>query len=208
MIKNFSEFINEVYQEFSTDSDEMARNKMSINDLEKYIREFQSKKTILHNIYMRYKTEDELMSKLKSGKFIANYEVDSKNPQRVKATNIKDSRRMKFLNPLLAEVARVSEKRREIINLEKDITKQEETIKDRQSAIQQDPQLKDSFTEDIKNTEGKIDNIQKRIDEIKAEISVIENQTKIKFQQMRKDFQLKSKILAKDLQDRKQTQLV
>lgn len=208
MIKNFSEFINEVYQEFSTDSDEMARNKMSINDLEKYIREFQSKKTILHNIYMRYKTEDELMSKLKSGKFIANYEVDSKNPQRVKATNIKDSRRMKFLNPLLAEVARVSEKRREIINLEKDITKQEETIKDRQSAIQQDPQLKDSFTEDIKNTKGKIDNIQKRIDEIKAEISVIENQTKIKFQQMRKDFQLKSKILAKDLQDRKQTQLV
>ena len=157
MIKNFSEFINEVYQEFSTDSDEMARNKMSINDLEKYIREFQSKKTILHNIYMRYKTEDELMSKLKSGRFIANYEVDSKNPQRVKATNIKDSRRMKFLNPLLAEVARVSEKRREIINLEKDITKQEETIKDRQSAIQQDPQLKDSFTEDIKNTEGKIE---------------------------------------------------
>ena len=208
MIKKFDEFINEVYQELDTDSDSMARNKTDINDMEKYIMEYQSKKTILHNIFMTYKTENDLISKLRSGKFIANYEVDVKNPQRIKATSIKDTRRMKFLNPLLADVARVSEKRRDIIDLEKDIKKQEETIKDRQSAIQQEPQLSDSFTEDIKGTEEKIKNISKKIEDIKTEISLIENQTKLKLQQMRKDFQLKTKIMSVDLQDRKQTQIV
>lgn len=200
MIKTYLEFINEVY-----DSTATARAEEELTKLKKDINEYQVKKTIVHNIFMTYKDDADLVAKLKAQKLVANFEVDPKNQAKVRETTLKQAKRMKFLNPLLDQVSRIAEKRREINKLEKDISKQEETISDRKASISSDPQLGVSFQEDIDKSNEKIGRIKDDIDRLNNEIKQLETLAAAELQQARKKLSLKTKQMSMDMMSRRQT---
>jgi hypothetical protein len=203
MIKTYLEFINEVY-----DSTATARAEEELTKLKKDINEYQVKKTIVHNIFMTYKDDADLVAKLKAQKLVANFEVDPKNQAKVRETTLKQAKRMKFLNPLLDQVSRIAEKRREINKLEKDISKQEETISDRKASISSDPQLGVSFQEDIDKSNEKIGRIKDDIDRLNTEIKELETLSAAEIQQARKKLSLKTKQMSMDMMSRRQTDIV
>lgn len=207
MIKKFGEFINEIYSETDTDTDSMVRAKTDLNQKESWIREYSSKRTILLNIFMTYQNEADFIQKLKARKLIYNFELDPSNVQRVKTTSVKDSKRMKFINPLLEEVAKIGDKKRQIKNLETDITEKEKTIDARQDSISRDAMLKPSFQEDIDAMTQKISDKNAKIEELKNEIKTLETQSRNKLAQMRREVIQLNKQIVDDIQDRKQTSI-
>ena len=105
MIKNYKSFVNELYNVYQNDPTELASQKLHANDMEKHIKEFLTKKTNLDNIYVTYKDEKDLISKLSAQKFIEQ--------------NTSDKKKIKFLNPLIGLYAQAAEKKRELRNIEK-----------------------------------------------------------------------------------------
>lgn len=164
---SFSEKLN-IYQ---NDQPNMASNKSSYNDLEENIKEFTSKKTTVDNIYATYKDDRDLISKLFAQKFIP--------------LNTDDMNKIKFTNPLIALYAQVCDKRRELKSVEADLTTQNETLLQRQSALSQSPNTTDSIQSDIDYTKGKILDLTKRISTLKTEVSTLEKNAKDKLNAMK-----------------------
>ncbi len=207
MIKNFSQYIKELYQELPTDSSDMVRNKTDLNNLSRWIREYEQKKNTVYTIYQTFNDDKDLLSKLKSQKLVNGFETDTSNPSRVRNTNITDPKRMKFENPLLAEVAHIAEKKRMISDLEADMKEQEKSISERERTTSKNERLRPSFQKDIERMKAKISNIAKDIQELEKEISILETKTREKLSQMQRELSIKQKLIDDDIQDRRQADI-
>ena len=103
MILNYKQFLLEKFYPQATDSPDMVSRMNSLNQIEDDIKEFNSNKSKLLNIYLNYKDHNDLISKLKSNKYIG---------QQAKPNTIE------FNNRLLSLWATSCKKRRKIKNLE------------------------------------------------------------------------------------------
>jgi phage host-nuclease inhibitor protein Gam len=207
-IVGFIEFINEIYQVMDTDSQSITALKKELNNLQKWIAEYPRKKTVINNIYMTFQNEKDLISKLKAQKIIANFDIDAKNPQRISNTNVKSIKEIETINPLIKEYIQIAQKRREIKDIETDLQKQKQTIEDRQQASSDNERLAPSFKQDIQNMNDKVTKLERQISDLQSEINKLEQNMNLKFQQMRQDVLIKSKLLTTELNNRKQTQIV
>jgi hypothetical protein len=204
MIKNFATYIREAYDIDETDSTEIARHKIEVNNMTRWITEYNQKKSILFGIYMSFTDDEDLLNKLRQQKLVDSFETDSKIPSKVRNTNISDPKRMKFENPLLSELANVAEKQRMLKDLEEDLKEQEKTINDREAATVGNERLRPSFQKDIERMKSKMSDIENDINEIKREINILNTKAKEKFTQMQRDLSQKNKLLADDINDRRQ----
>jgi chromosome segregation ATPase len=170
-IKRFKDFILEKIAVSSTDSPNIASSINNINDLEKHLTEFNTKKTDLQNIYMTATDEKDLMNKLSAKQFI---------------NSALNKTQMKFENPLLGKYSSVCDFKKQISDLEKENTEVEKSIEDKKSQIGPNPTLKDSLTQDIESKTTDVSRIKARISELKAESDRIERLTMKELQELQK----------------------
>jgi DNA repair exonuclease SbcCD ATPase subunit len=172
IITKYKNFIGEALTILQTDSPSVATTIHKFNDLEKFINEFNTKRTVLRNIYLTYDGEDDLINKLSSQNFIE------------KTTNKKE---IKFENPLLQMYSQVCDKIRRVEQIKKDVDNSNSNIKDKQQFISDNPSSKEENTEDIKSIQTQISDKNKDIQELNQEIVRLERQTNEKLKQMSKE---------------------
>jgi phage host-nuclease inhibitor protein Gam len=170
-IKRFKDFILEKIAVSSTDSPNIASSINNINDLEKHLTEFNTKKTDLQNIYMTATDEKDLINKLSAKQFI---------------NSALNKTQMKFENPLLGKYSSVCDFKKQISDLEKENTEVQTSIEDKKSQIGPNPTLKDSLTQDIESKTTDVNRIKARISELKAESDRIERLTMKELQELQK----------------------
>ena len=170
-IKRFKDFILEKIAVSSTDSPNIASSINNINDLEKHLTEFNTKKTDLQNIYMTATDEKDLINKLSAKQFI---------------NSALNKTQMKFENPLLGKYSSVCDFKKQISDLEKENTEVQKSIEDKKSQIGPNPTLKDSLTQDIESKTTDVNRIKARISELKAESDRIERLTMKELQELQK----------------------
>jgi hypothetical protein len=105
IITKYNLFLKEKISVINTDSPSVASSANNINDIEKYIKEFNQKKVDLENIYMTATDEKNLVANLSARKFI--------NP-------VSSKSQMQFFNPILGKYARVCDLKKQINDLEKE----------------------------------------------------------------------------------------
>lgn len=167
----YLKYYSEKFNIDQNDPAELASQKLYYNDMENHIKEFLTKKTNLDNIYTTYKDEKDLITKLSAQKFIEQ--------------NTSDKKKMKFLNPLIGLYAQAAEKKREMKNIESDISNQQQTISDRNGQISENPDAKDSLQQDIDYTTSKVNDLKSRLSKIKTEIVSLERSTEKKLREMK-----------------------
>lgn len=172
MIKQFDQFINELYNAQSTDPPQIASDMNRYNDLENQIKDFDRLKVTVNNIYMTYKDEKDLINKLSAQKLID--KTDNK-------------KKMKFHNPVLAIWAQSCEKRRDLKELQDQIKNWKTNISDDQSNIKANPSSKDSLSANIKLVEDKIRQKNQDISKLQIEIANLEKIAKDKLKSMKDD---------------------
>lgn len=207
MILKFDNFINELYKSDPTDSETMRINKDRMNKIDKDTREYQQNKNQVKDILKKSVEDKNVISKLKGKRLIKNVTFDDKNPQRVKSTNVTDTKGLVWNNEYLGFQAEIGRLQREIEVKNKAIQVQQETIKNRQQSISEMPELKDSLTQEIKECEKRIANHKKSMDDIKSRITKLETAAKQKIQQDKKELLDRQQSMSKELASRKQTSI-
>ncbi len=179
MIKNYSEFILELYQAEQSDAPEIASDINKLSDIDKTIKDFEKYKVDINNIYSTYKDEMDLINKLSSRNFIE------------KKTS--DKKQIKFLNPLLSMWAQSCEKRRNISSIGESIKKDEIEIKNQKDNINSNPSMKDSIDATIKSYTDRISTKKQDIIKLQKEIMDLEKITRDKLKEIKDDFLLSKK---------------
>jgi chromosome segregation ATPase len=162
-----------------TDGVNVSNAKNRHNQIKSFIDEFNSKKTVIENIYQNYKDRNDLINKLKSQKFL----LDGSTPES-----------LKFENPLISIWADISHYKRKITEIEDSIEINNDDIKLKNDQIKLKPNISDVLKQSIED-------IQKRIVDKKNKINEYRNQ----ISQKEKDSQEKIKQLSdelKNLEDR------
>lgn len=162
-----------------TDDVNVSNAKNRHNQIKSYLNEFNSKKTVIENIYKDYKDRNDLINKLKSQKFL----LDDSTPES-----------LKFENPLISIWADISYYKRKITELEDSIQINNDDIKLKNDQIKLKPNISDVLKQSIED-------IQKRIVDKNNKITEYRNQ----ISQKEKDSQDKIKELSdelKNLEDR------
>ena len=188
MIKKFKDFISEKISVLDVDKPSVASTANKLNDLESQIKEFNTKKVDLENIYKLSINEKDLVSKLSARKFI--------NP-------VSSKSQMEFNNPLLGKYSRVCDLKKQITDLEKEQSETDKSIKGKESEIGPNPTMKDSLMDDIKGKKTDIDNIKRRLQELKNEADRLERLTMKELQELQREIQSGTREVR---QDRSQTQ--
>jgi len=191
-IKKFMDFLLESTTPLQTDPPEIASEINTFNKKGDMIKDFESKKMDLTNIYMTYKDEADLINRLFSKKFIN------------KKTNNK--KEIVFNNELLSIWAQSCEKRRRLNSIEKKLKSLEEENTNIQGRIKEDPQSSEFEQMSIdKNTET-INDLRKKIDDLKREIMDDEREAKTKIEKLKKELSItKQKIEKINLDKKSQT---
>lgn len=170
MIKKYNEFL-EAYNVYQTDEPELANAKSTSNKVEKDVKEFLAKKTTLDNIYANYKDQKDLISKLFAQKFIT--------------TNTSDMKKIKFNNSLIGMYAMTSDRKRQLKSLENDLQSQTDTLSNKQSVLNQNPDNRESMQDDIGYSQDKISDINTKIAKLKTDIQTMERNTTKKLKEMK-----------------------
>lgn len=170
-IKSYISYNESVYKVNSTDAPELAADKTNTNKLQVDIKEFLTKKTVVDNIYMTYKDERDLISKLYSQKLIL--------------ANTSNKKRIQFINPLIGFYAQASEKKRQLKSLDDELQNKKDDISTKKSLMISNPDTKDALQNDIDYTQTKIGEINDRISKIKNEIVSLERSTEKKLKEMK-----------------------
>lgn len=173
MIKNYTVFVNEIYNVYQKDTPEMSSDKSHVNQVELFIKEFNAKKKTIDNIYVTYKDEKDLINKLYAQKFIP--------------SNTNDRKKIKFINPLIGLYAESAKKKRELKSLEDDLKAQQDTLNDRNSQISGNPDLRNTLQDDINYSNERINSIKQDINRVKTEILALEKNTAFKLKEMKDD---------------------
>jgi hypothetical protein len=167
----------------NTDSPEVSSDKDYFNNLEDNIKEYNTKKTTLQNIYMTYTNQDDLVKKLFSQKFINS-----------NTTPTKDSPR-KFMNPLLDLWSQVCQKMRDTKNIQDQITSEKGTINQKNDLISQNPNVADSANQSISNSNSNITDLNQQLSKINTSITILKKQTEDELAKMKKELTIsKSRI--------------
>ena len=172
IIVKFNTFLKEKVSVVNTDTPSTISSVNNLNDMESHIKEFNSKKVEIENIYKTAQDETSLIDNLKARGYI--------NPTTNKS-------QMEFKNPLLGKYATVCDLKKKISDLEKEQGSVDDSIKDKQSQIGSNPSLKDSITQDIDTKRTDVENIKRKIQEIKAESDRLERLTMKELQEMQKE---------------------
>jgi len=171
-LKKFNPFV-EKYSIGQNDPADFASDKNTFNQTENFVKEFLVKKVTLENIYVTYRDEKDLITKLFAQKFIP--------------VNTSDKKKVQFSNPLFGLYAQALEKKRQLKSLEDDLLSQQGTLADRQTTINQNPDTKDSLSNDVQYTQSKISDINNSISRLKNEVVTLERNTQQKLKQMKID---------------------
>jgi len=171
IIKNFEKFINEKIAVVNSDTPSVASAANTINQLEENIKEFNTRRIELENIYKTSIDEKDLVSKLSSRKFI--------NPVNTKSN-------MEFFNPLFAKYSRVCDLQKQMMDLEKEQSKIDTSIKETESQIGQNPSSKDGFLKDIQSKKTDIERIKTKLSTIKSEADRLERLTMTEIKDIQK----------------------
>jgi len=180
MIKKYSEFIVENYFPDNTDSPEIASDMNGFNDISNQIKEFNTKKVTINNIYMTYTDEKDLINKLSSQKFI---------------DNTSDKKSIKFHNPILGMWAQSCEKRRDLKEIDDQIKKWQEDIKNEESNLKSNPSSKDTVDANIKLTQDKIKEKTQEVSKKQMEIANLEKLANDKLKSLSDELGLSKKRL-------------
>jgi hypothetical protein len=180
MIKKYSEFIVENYFPDNTDSPEIASDMNGFNDISDQIKEFDTKKVTINNIYMTYTDEKDLINKLSSQKFI---------------DNTSDKKSIKFHNSILGMWAQSCEKRRDLKEIDDQIKKWQEDIKNEESNLKSNPSSKDTVDANIKLTQDKIKEKTQEVSKKQMEIANLEKLAKDKLKALSGELGLSKKRL-------------
>jgi len=172
IITKFNTFLKEKMSVINTDSPSIISSVNKLNDMESHIKEFNSKRVEIENIYITAKDETSLIDNLKARGYI--------NPTTNKS-------QMQFKNPLLGKYASICDLKKKISDLEKEQGEVDSSIKDKESQMGTNPSLKDSLTQDIKTKKTDVENIKRRIGEVKAECDRLERLTMKELQEMQKE---------------------
>ena len=170
IITKFNTFLKEKISVVNTDSPSIISSVNRLNDMESHIKEFNSKRVEIENIYITAKDETSLIDNLKARGYI--------NPTTNKS-------QMVFKNPLLGKYATICGLKKKISDLEKEQGEVDGSIKDKESQMGANPSLKDTITQDIKTKKTDVENIKRRIGEIKAECDRLERLTMKDLQEMK-----------------------
>jgi len=173
-LKKYKYFI-EKYTIDQNDDPGFAADKTSFNKMENDIKEFLAKKVTIDNIYLTYSDEKDLVNKLFAQKFIEQ--------------NTGDKKKIKFINPLIRMYSQTAEKKRELKSAEGELLTQNDTLTQRQSDINQNPDNKDSLQNDVDYTQSKIGDIKDKINTLKNEILSLEKTTSEELKKMKKDLE-------------------
>jgi len=188
MILNYTSFLAEKYTVLPTDQPEAASGKAYFNDLEAHIRDYQTHRKELDNIYMTYEDKEDLRKKLQAFQSKLGGGDSRAAGQLQMQANPKDPKSFVFLNPLFNIYSQISAKKRQIKIKEMDLDKQKDTIEDRQRSSAGSEELKASYDQDIESTEEKMSGIKDDIKEIHQQIADLEKQTRQKLKQMMDEF--------------------
>jgi len=180
MIKKYSEFILENYFPDNTDSPEIASDMNGFNDISDQIKEFDTKKVTINNIYMTYTDEKDLINKLSSQKFI---------------DNTSDKKSIKFHNSILGMWAQSCEKRRDLKEIDDQIKKWEEDIKNEEDNIKNNPSSEESVRANINLIEDKIKQKTQDVSKKQLEIGDLEKLAKDKLKSLKDELSLSKKRL-------------
>lgn len=168
---NYIKFNEALYKVEPTDAPEFAVDKTNTNKLQADIKEFLTKKTVIDNIYLTYKDEKDLISKLYAQKFIP--------------ANTSNKKRIQFINPLIGFYAQASEKKRQLRSLEDELQNKKDDISSKNSLMVSNPDTKDALQNDVDYTQTKIGEINDKISKIKNEIVSLERSTEKKLKEMK-----------------------
>lgn len=153
--KKFSSFIKEEIE---------SQNLESLENLEKEIIEYKSKKNILDKIYQTSIDEKDLENKLLNAKLV------------IKGKDNKIS----FTNELLEIAAKVAGKNKEIQNINDTIEGYKNTIIQKQELIKKNPSLQESTSIEISELNKKISDKLTDINQLKTDINKTETEVKNK----------------------------
>jgi len=168
-LKNYNEFLNEKIMATNTDTPAVLNDINQVNDLEKHLQEFNSKKVDLENIYKTSTDENNLLSVLKGRGFIS------------PTTNKKE---MKFQNPILGKYAQVCDFKKQVDDLTKQMTSIDSKIKEKELQIKDNPTQKSTIDIEIKTITTDKDNIKNRLNSIKDESDRQEREVMEYFREM------------------------
>lgn len=171
LIKKYKQFL-ETYIPEQTDAPEIASDMNTFNASEDQVKEFDTKKITISNIYLTYKDEKDLIDKLVSQKFI---------------DRAGDKKTIKFNNPLLGLWAQSCDKRRELKDMEDQISKWDQSIKDEQDNLKNNPSSADVVNANIKLTEDKISQKKQEVAKKQTEILNLEKLANDKLKQLRSE---------------------
>lgn len=164
-ILNYKKFL-ESYTIDEKDPPELNTQKIDSNNLQLWISEYNSKKGVIDSIYSTYIDNNDLITKLKSGKFIED--------------------NGSFINPLLGLRSQIAKKNREILVVQKNIKITENDIKSKQDLIRSDPTLKESISGDIANLNKKSTDYKSKISSLSKDIIDLEKSINEKLLEFKK----------------------
>lgn len=168
LIKKYKQFL-ETYIPDQTDAPEITSDMNRFNGSESQIKEFGTKKVTINNIYMTYKDEKDLIDKLVAQKFI---------------DRTGNKKTIQFNNPLLGLWAQSCDKRRELKDMEDQISKWDQSIKDEQDNLKNNPSSADVVNANIKLTEDKISQKKQEVAKKQTEILNLEKLANDKLKQL------------------------
>ena len=171
LIKKYKQFL-ETYIPDQTDAPEITSDMNRFNGSESQIKEFGTKKVTINNIYMTYKDEKDLIDKLVAQKFI---------------DRTGNKKTIQFNNPLLGLWAQSCDKRRELKDMEDQISKWDQSIKDEQDNLKNNPSSADVVNANIKLTEDKISQKKQEVAKKQTEILNLEKLANDKLKQLRSE---------------------
>jgi len=183
MIRKFKDFISEKISVLDVDKPSVATTANELNDLESHIKEFNSKKVDLENIYKLSVNEKDLINKLSARKFI--------NP-------VSSKSQMKFNNPLLGKYSRVCDLKKQISDLEKEQSEVDKSVKGKESEIGSNPTMKDSLLNDIQSKKTDIERIKTKLQELKSESDRLERLTVKELQDIQREIQSGTREVRQD----------
>ena len=161
---------------------EVGSDMNNFNDSEKWVKDFNSRKSLLDSIYINYKEDAtpsdsiplDLYNKLVSGKFIA--------PNNVKT-------KITFLNPLFTIYAEISKKNRELKNINSTIESKKKELGDKQTTLNSNGGDKETLNNDIENLNNDIKTQLDSINNIKKEINDLQKSSTTNLNNMIKNLQ-------------------
>jgi predicted nucleic acid-binding Zn-ribbon protein len=183
MIKKFKNFISEKISVLDVDKPSVASTANHLNDLESHIKEFNTKKVDLENIYKLSVNEKDIVRKLSARKFI--------NP-------VSSKSQMEFINPLLGKYARVCDLKKQISDLEKEQSEVDKSVKGKESEIGSNPSMKDSLLNDIQSKKTDTERIKTKLQELRTESDRLERLTMKELQEIQKEIQTGTREVRQD----------